>query len=138
MTSQLIGVPRHPVAAFAERLEKRLAEVGSMGLSTMSPEEKRESLLAMARSRAKADALYLRLLAEADESEVCLGAGAADASGFVAAETRQTRREARSDLKLAKRLETMPVLAAGDDRRWGEHRTGTGDRARGRLPAERG
>ncbi len=83
-----------------------------MGLTTMSPEEKREALVALAVGRAKADALYLRLLGEADASQVCLEAGAADASGFVAAETRQTRREARSDLKLAKRLETMPVLAA--------------------------
>ena len=113
MTSELIGVPPHPVAAFAERLNTRLDDVGQMGLTTMSPAEKREALVALAVARAKADALYLRLLAEADASQVCLGAGAVDASGFVAAETHQTRREARSDLKLAKRLETMPVLAAG-------------------------
>ena len=75
MTSELIGAPRHPVAAF----EERLAEVGSMGLSTMSPEEKRESLLAIARSRAKADALYLRLLAEADASEATTTSPSANA-----------------------------------------------------------
>jgi hypothetical protein len=36
-----------------------------------------------------------------------------DAGGYVSRETRQTRRDARADLKLAKRLETMPVLQAG-------------------------
>ena len=113
MSSQLIGVPRHPVAAFAERLNTRLDDLGQMGLSTMSAEEKREALVALAVGRAKADALYLRLLAEADVSQVCLGAGAADAGGFVAKATRQTRRESRSDLKLAKRLGDLPILSTG-------------------------
>jgi hypothetical protein len=36
MTSRLIGVHQHPVAAFAERLNTRLDEVGQMGLTTMS------------------------------------------------------------------------------------------------------
>lgn len=83
-----------------------------MGLTTMSAEEKRRPLVALAVARSKADALYLRLPGEADASQVCLGAGAADAGGFVTKETRQTRRDSRCDLKLARRLETMPVLAA--------------------------
>ncbi len=112
MSSQVIGVPHHPVAAFAERLNTRLDDVGQMGLTTMSPAEKRDTLVALAQSKAKTDALYLRLLAEADDSQACVEAAARDAAGFVAAETRQSRREARSDLKLAKRLEQLPVLSA--------------------------
>jgi hypothetical protein len=112
MTSQLIGVHQHPVAAFAERLNHRLDEVGQMGLTTMSPSEKREALVALAVGRAKADALYLRLLAEADASQVCLGQGAADAGGFIAKTTQQTRRDTRSDLNLARRLEGLTVLSA--------------------------
>jgi hypothetical protein len=48
---------------------------------SMSPEEKREALVALAVGRAKAEALYLRLLHEADTSGVCLEHGAADAGG---------------------------------------------------------
>src|ERR1700742_4968781 len=98
MPSQLIGVPRHPVAAFADRLNARLDDVGQMGLTTMRPLEKREALVALAVARAKAETLSLRLLAEADAAQVCLGDGAADAGGYVAKETRQTRRDARRDL----------------------------------------
>src|ERR1700712_1322476 len=104
MTSQLIGVHPHPVAAFAERLDTRLDDVGQMGLTTMRPEEMRQTLVRFATARAKQDAIYLRLLAEAEAAGVCLEAGAADAGGFVAKEPRQPRREARSDLKLAKKL----------------------------------
>ena len=113
MTSELIDLHQHPVAAFAERQEEELDEVGSMGLSTMSGEELRASLVRFARSRSKQDAVYFRLLAQADAAGVCLDHGAADAGGYVAKETRQTRRDVRCDLKLAKRLEVMPVLAAG-------------------------
>ena len=113
MTSDLIGVHQHPVAAFAEHVEEELDEVGSMGLTTMSPEELRQTLVRLARVRAKEEALYLRALAQADATGVCLQHGAADAGGFVAKETRQTRRDARSDLKLAKKLDTMPALARG-------------------------
>jgi hypothetical protein len=60
MSSQVIGVPQHPVAAFAERLNTRLDDVGQMGLTTMSPAEKRGTLVALAQSKAKTDALYLR------------------------------------------------------------------------------
>ena len=138
MTSQLIGVPRHPVAAFAERLNTRLDDLGQMGLTTMSPEEKREALVALAVGRAKADALYLRLLGEADASQVCLEAGAADASGS------WRLRPARPAAKPAvisswpSDWRPMPVLAAGMDRGAGEHRPGTGDRERSRLPARAG
>ena len=113
MTSDLIGTHQHPVAAFAVRLENRLDEVASMGLMTMTPQEQRETLVRLATARAKEDALYLRLLAQADATGACLEHGAADAGGYVAKETRQTRREARSELKLAKKLESMPVLAEG-------------------------
>jgi hypothetical protein len=49
MTSRLIGVHQHPVAAFAERLNTRLDEVGQMGLTTMSAAEKRDSPMKMFR-----------------------------------------------------------------------------------------
>src|ERR1700712_4734386 len=112
MTSQLIGVHPHPVAAFAERLDTRLEDVGQMGLTTMRPEEMRQTLVRLPTARAKEDGIQLALLACAEGARVGLEPGAADAGGFVARETRQTRREARSDLKLAMKLPAMPVLAA--------------------------
>ena len=113
MTSQLIDAPPHRVAAFAQRLDTRLDDVTVAGLMSMTATEKRETLVALARVEAKLAGLKLRLLAEADTTGACLEAGAADASGWMKVETRQTRRESRSDLRLAHALETLPALSAG-------------------------
>ena len=83
MTSQLTGMPQHPVAAFAERLNTRLDDLASAPLTSMSPQEKREALIALAVGRAKANALYFRLLHETDASGACVQHGAADAGGYV-------------------------------------------------------
>ena len=50
------------------------------------------------------------MLAEAERSGATAEQGAGTAADWVAVETRQTRRAARSDLKLAQRLETYAVL----------------------------
>ncbi len=52
------------------------------------------------------------MLAEAEQSEATVESGAATAADWLAIETRQVRREARSDLKLATRLEQHEVLSA--------------------------
>ena len=103
----------HPVEVFAERLSTRLGQVAGFSLSSMDAASQRRTLVAVAKARAQLDALALRLLAEAETSQACLETGAATAAGWVAVQTRQTRREARADLNLATRLESLPLLASG-------------------------
>ena len=52
------------------------------------------------------------MLAHAETSEATVASGAATAADWLATETRQVRRDARSDLKLAERLEHHDCLSA--------------------------
>ena len=117
MSSQPIDPPNrvheHRVAAFAQRLIHDLSDLASAPLLSMQPATKRETLVAMATAQAQLDALALRLLADAEATEACTETGASTAAGWLAVETRQTRVATRSDLKLATRLESLPLLAAG-------------------------
>ncbi len=117
MSSQVIDPPStgftHPVAVFADRVNTRLDELANQPLHAMTPAEVRHSLSSLARGKAKYDAMELRLLGHAEVTGACLEAGAANAAAWVAAETHQTRQEARADLNLSKRLESLPVLEAG-------------------------
>ena len=54
----------------------------------------------------------MRLLVDAERSEATVESGAGTAADWVAVETRQVRREARADLRLAESLEKHDVLAA--------------------------
>ena len=67
--------------------------------------------MSLARSRAQLEALHLRLLAQAEESESTVESGARSAADWMAIETRQIRRDARSDLKLAIKLEGHAYLS---------------------------
>ena len=102
----------HPVVEFARRLVARLDALASVSTSSMSPAEKREALTTVARGAAQLDALQLRLLADAERSEATTDSGAGSAADWMATQTRQVRRDARSDLRLALGLEDHPVLAS--------------------------
>src|SRR6476661_5689672 len=101
----------HPVVEFVQRLSARLDSLASVSTISLSPTEQREVLVEVAKCRAQADALALRLLAEPEQSEATVGSGAATAADWLATETRQVRRDARSDLKLADRLERHDCLS---------------------------
>ena len=117
MSSQPIDPPdrvqQHPVAEFAERLSTRLHDLAATPLLSMEAADKRQTLVALATARAQLEALQLRLLADAEATEACTETGAATAAGWLANETRQTRLATRSDLKLATRLESLPLVSAG-------------------------
>ena len=102
----------HPVLDFAQRLTSRLDSLADVPLMSMRPEDKRAALVTLARGRAQLDALALRLLADAERSEATVESGAGSAAHWVATETRQVRREARADLRLAQQVEKHQVLAA--------------------------
>ena len=101
----------HPVSVFAERLNSRLDDLATTPLLSMTAREKRNGLAAIARAEAKLAAVRLRLLADAETSGACTETGAATAAAWVAVATRQTRRTARSDLRLALSLDRHLVLA---------------------------
>jgi Domain of unknown function (DUF222) len=102
----------HPVLDFAQRLISRLDSLAEAPLMSMRPVDKRAALVTLARGRAQLDSLALRLLADAERTEATVDTGAGSAADWVAVETRQVRREARSDLRLAENLEAHGVLAA--------------------------
>ena len=102
----------HPVVDFAHRLRERLDSVAQVPLWSMTPQQQREALTTLAHAEAQLDALRLGLLAEADRSGATTETGAGSAADWVSVETRQVRREARSDLKLATALEQHDVLSA--------------------------
>ena len=66
----------------------------------------------LAQAEAQLAALRLSLLAEAERSGATTESGANTAADWVAVETRQVRRDAKSDLKLAQALEHHPVHSA--------------------------
>ncbi len=104
---------QHPVVEFVDRLACRLDSLADVPVMSMSAQDKREALVGLAKSRAQLETLSLRLLAEAEHSEVTTESGAATAADWLAIETRQVRRDARSDLKLATRLEQHGLVATG-------------------------
>ena len=112
MTSQPT-TQRHPVAAFAAAAVARLDTLATTPVWSMAPTEQLDTLRLLAVAEAQVSALRLRVLAEADRSEAAAAAGAATAADWVAVETCQVRREARSDLKLARSVERRPTLTRG-------------------------
>ena len=102
----------HPVLDFAHRLRERLDSIAQVPLWSMTAEQQRDALTTLAQAQAQLDALKLRLLAEADRSGATTETGAGTAADWIAVETRQVRRDARSDLRLAQALERHDVLSA--------------------------
>ena len=79
---------------------------------SMTPEQKRDALVSLTQDVAQLEALRLRVLAEAEQSEATVDSGARSAADWLAVETRQVRRDARSELRLAEKLERYEVLAS--------------------------
>src|SRR6478609_3881200 len=102
----------HPVLDFALRLRERLDSITHVALWSMTEEQQRDALTTLTHAQGQLDALRLRLLALADRSAATTETGAGTAADWIAVETRQVRREARSDLRLAQALERHDVLSA--------------------------
>ncbi len=72
----------HPVADFAHRLVSKLDSLASTPLWSMTAEEKRDALVTLAQGLAQGEALRLRLLAEAEQSEATVESGAGVSRGL--------------------------------------------------------
>jgi hypothetical protein len=102
----------HPVHAFAHQLIGRLDDLAATPVWSMQPQERRESLIDLAHAEAQLTALRLRVLAEADSAGDTDDTAACTIADWVAVETRQVRRDARSDLNLARKVEQHADLGA--------------------------
>ena len=102
----------HPVVDFAHRLRERLGTVAKTPLWSMTPGDQRDALTIFTQAQAQLDALKLSVLAEAERSGATTDSGASTAADWVAIETRQVRRDACSDLKLAQAVDRHEVLSA--------------------------
>jgi hypothetical protein len=79
----------HPVVAFAARLSDALASIADVPVELMPTEEKAAALVSLTSTAGQLEALRLRLLAASDD--VAADAGARDAGGWLAHETRADR-----------------------------------------------
>ncbi len=103
----------HPVLDFAQRASAKLTNLATVPVWSMREVEQRDTLVMLARAGNQLDALRLRVLAEADRCGATDAVGAGSAADWVAVATRQVRREARAELRLAKGFDDHPALAAG-------------------------
>jgi hypothetical protein len=101
----------HPVVEFAQRPSERLGSLSRVPLLSMTAAEKRDALRTLASGEAQLQALRLRVPAEAEQSLATVESGAASAADWLAVETREVRRDARSALRLAERLERHVLLS---------------------------
>jgi hypothetical protein len=111
MTNQSVD-RLHPVEEFSQRLLDRLDQLNTSPVWSMTPDSVRRTLVNLARAEAQLAAARLRVLAEADRSSSTDSEAACSAADWVAVQTRQTRRDARSDLNLARSLEEHRHLGA--------------------------
>jgi hypothetical protein len=74
--------------------------------------ERPARVAALARASATVSGIYLRELGQLDASGEFEQEGAASAASWVRRETGRSEREARDDVRLARRLRQLPVLAA--------------------------
>jgi hypothetical protein len=111
MSSQPIE-HHHPVADFTDRLSTRLDALADVPVSSMTQSEQREVLVKLAKCHAQLEAIQLKVLAHAELSEATVDTGAATAADWLAIETCQVRRDARSELKLAQKLDHHDILSS--------------------------
>lgn len=109
MTVQLVA--QHPILAALDSVETAFAEAADLQPVYLTTAEKQDALRRLAQAEAQAAELRLRVLAAS--GEVGEESGARDAAAWVSVETRTDSDVARADLRLAKALESRPLVAAG-------------------------
>lgn len=111
--------PVHPIVGFTRALSGALDRVLVREPAFLSADELRETLMALARQRARLDALELKVLAAADREQVGAASGAASTGAWLAHVTMADRPETAAKVRLARALDedrslTRQALAAGD------------------------
>ena len=102
----------HPLEEFTTQLLARLDDLATTPAWSMTPDARRRTLLDLVKAEAELSAMRLRMLAEADRSGDTDDTAACTVADWVAVSTHQVRRDARSDLNLARKIEQHPHLEA--------------------------
>ena len=102
----------HPLEEFTTQLLGRLDALATTPAWSMPPDARRRTLLHLAKAEAELTAMRLRMLAEADRSGDADDTAACTVADWVAVSTRQVRRDARSDLNLARKVDQHTHLSA--------------------------
>lgn len=108
----------HPVARFADRVHTALDALAEAPAWSMTADEQRAALVALARAQSRLAELRFRVLAAADRNDVAAETAATSTGAWVAHHTRQARSGAHADVRLALSLDaahpvTRDALAAG-------------------------
>lgn len=111
--------PVHLIVGFTQALSGALDRVLVREPAFLSADEQRETLIALARQRARLEALELKVLAAADREQVGSDSGAASTGAWLAHVTLADRSEVAAKVRLARALDedrslTWQGLAAGD------------------------
>ncbi|MBC9734521.1 HNH endonuclease signature motif containing protein [Nocardioides marmotae] len=102
----------HTVCRAVAKSRKKTRAAATADLWSMSDEDVEATLLEAEKLRAQADALALRLVAEADRRHAGERAGATDTASWWAHRTRQERRVAKGRARLAESLDRHEPTAA--------------------------
>ncbi|MCR6033724.1 DUF222 domain-containing protein [Nocardioides sp. zg-579] len=103
----------HTVCRAVAKSRRKTHQAATAELWSMSDEDVEATLVEASRLRAQAEALELRLVAEADRRQAGERAGATDTASWWAHHTRQERRVAKSRTRLAESLDRhAPTSAA--------------------------
>lgn len=118
-TPQAPHLPVHPIVGFTRALSGALDRVLVREPAFLGAAEQRETLVALARQRARLEALELKVLAAADRSQVGADCGATSTAAWLAHTTLADRPEVAARMRLARALDedhrhTQQGLAAGD------------------------
>ena len=105
-----ISVSTHPILACARTIENELQAVAGLPADYLRSRDKEQALLALARVKAEAAELELRILATA--TDVAEEHGSRDAGTWLAHATRITSTAARAELRLAEALVAHPATQA--------------------------
>ncbi|MEV7428687.1 DUF222 domain-containing protein [Nocardioides sp. NPDC092400] len=108
----------HVVCRAVAKSRKQMRSAAEVHLWSMSDDDVTDTLSEAAKLRAQAEALELRLAAEADRRHAGERVGATDTAAWWATETRQTRPAAKHRMRLAESLDrhspTATAFAEGD------------------------
>ncbi|MEV7431612.1 hypothetical protein AB0N29_18505 [Nocardioides sp. NPDC092400] len=102
----------HVVCRAVAKSRKQMRSAAEVHLWSMSDDDVTDTLREAARLRAQAEALELRLAAEADRRHAGERVGATDTAAWWAVETRQTRPAAKHRMRLAESLDRHDLTAA--------------------------
>lgn len=118
MTSSQAPTEVHPITGFACRLREVLQSHRDTPTWSMTVDDQRTALVELARAEAQLAELRLRVLAQAERSDIAADSAASSTSAWVAEATRQTRGDSYRDLRLSQELDerfalTRDALAGG-------------------------